>query len=124
MAYTRIHAIKTTVGKSIDYICDPLKTDHSLLISSFGCSPQTAHLEFALNAGKTTAINENKAYHLIQSFAPGEVSFDEAHDIGKELATKVLEGKFSYVIATHIEKDHVHSSYEQLSINNFTTATF
>ena len=46
----------------------------------------------------------NKAYHLIQAFAPGEVSFEEAHQIGKELADKVLEGKYSYVVTTHIDK--------------------
>ena len=51
----------------------------------------------------------NKAYHLIQAFAPGEVSFDEAHQIGKELADKVLEGKYSYVVTTHIDKGHVHN---------------
>lgn len=44
----------------------------------------------------------NKAYHLIQAFAPGEVSFEEAHQIGKELADIVLEGKYSYVVTTHM----------------------
>ena len=72
MAYTRIHAIKATVGKSIDYITDPDKTDGQIYVSSYACSPKTAHLEFALAAGKTSHINDNKAYHLIQSFAPGE----------------------------------------------------
>ena len=74
MAYTKIHAIKATVDKAIDYICSP-----------------------------------NKAYHLIQAFAPGEVSYEEAHRIGKELAGKVLEGKYSYVLTTHIDKGHIHN---------------
>lgn len=47
MAYTRIHAIKATVDKSIAYICNPDKTDGELYVSSFGCSAQTAYLEFA-----------------------------------------------------------------------------
>lgn len=51
----------------------------------------------------------NKAYHLIQAFAPGEVSYEEAHRIGKELADKVLEGKYSYVLTTHIDKGHIHN---------------
>lgn len=109
MAYTRIHAIKATVDKSIAYICNPDKTDGELYVSSFGCSAQTAYMEFAFANGKNIKNGDNLAHHLIQSFAPGEVSFDEAHQIGKELADRLLGGKYSYVIATHIEKDHVHN---------------
>lgn len=109
MAYTRIHAIKATVDKSIAYIRNPDKTDGELYVSSFGCSAQTAYLEFAFANGKNIKNGDNLAHHLIQSFAPGEVSFDEAHQIGTELADKLLGGKYSYVIATHIEKDHVHN---------------
>ena len=109
MAYTRIHAIKATVDKSIAYICNPGKTDGELYVSSFGCSAKTAHLEFAFANGKNIKTGDNLAHHLIQSFAPGEVSFEEAHQIGTELADKLLGGKYSYVIATHIEKDHVHN---------------
>ena len=42
-------------------------------------------------------------------FAPGEVGYEEAHRIGKELADKVLEGKYSYVVTTHIDKGHIHN---------------
>lgn len=47
MAYTKIHAVKATVHKAIAYICNPEKTDENILISSYGCSPETAH--FILN---------------------------------------------------------------------------
>ena len=46
---------------------------------------------------------------MIQSFAPGEVSYEEAHRIGKELADKVLGGKYEYVLTTHIDKGHIHN---------------
>ena len=45
----------------------------------------------------------------IQSFMPGEVSYDEAHMIGQELADRLLDGKYSYVIATHIDHNHIHN---------------
>ena len=109
MAYTKIHAIKATVSKAIDYICNPDKTDGNLLVSSFACSPETAAIDFRFTLSHTNQHDENKAYHLIQSFLPGEVSFEEAHRIGQELADKVLEGKYSYVVATHVDKDHVHN---------------
>ena len=109
MAYTKIHAITATVNKAVDYICNPAKTDEGILISSYGCSPETAAYDFKFALSKTSQSNPNKAYHLIQSFLPGEVSYKEAHQIGVELAGKLLEGKYSYVVTTHIDKGHVHN---------------
>ena len=57
----------------------------------------------------TKQSNKNQAYHLIQSFAKGEVSHEEAHRIGIELADKLLGGKYSYVVATHTDKGHPHN---------------
>ena len=109
MAYTKIHAITATVNKAVEYICNPAKTDEGILISSYGCSPETAAYDFKFALSKTSQSNPNKAYHLIQSFLPGEVSYKEAHQIGVELADKLLEGKYSYVVTTHIDKGHVHN---------------
>lgn len=111
MAVTKIHGIKTTVNKAIDYVCNPEKTDEKIFISSFACSPETAALDFKYTLDHTAdgQNSENKAFHLIQAFEPGEVSFEEAHTIGKELADKVLEGRYSYVLTTHIDKGHVHN---------------
>ncbi len=109
MAYTKIHAIKATVNKAIDYICNPDKTDDKIFISSYACSPETAAYDFKYTLDHCRENSPNKAYHLIQAFAPGEVSFEEAHTIGQELADRVLEGKYSYVVTTHIDKGHVHN---------------
>lgn len=109
MAYTKIHAITATVNKAVDYICNPDKTDEGILISSFGCSPETAAYDFKFALSKTCQSDKNKAYHLIQSFFPGEVSYAEAHRIGVELADKLLEGRYSYVVSTHIDRGHVHN---------------
>ena len=109
MAITKIHAIQATVNKAVDYICNPAKTDGSILISSFGCSPETAAFDFKFALSKTNQADPNKAFHLIQAFMPREVSYKEAHQIGIELADKLLEGKYSYIVATHIDKGHVHN---------------
>ena len=114
MAITKIHAIKATVHKAVDYICDPAKTDESILISSFGCSPETAAYDFKFALSKTSQADTNKAFHLIQSFMPSEVSYKEAHQIGVELADKLLEGKYSYIVSTHIDKGHVHNPHHFL----------
>ena len=109
MAYTKIHAIKATVHKTIAYICNPSKTDNSILVTSFGCSPETAHYDFKFALSKTNQNDEKKAFHMIQSFLPGEVSYEEAHQIGMEFADKLLQGKYNYVLTTHIDKGHVHN---------------
>ena len=109
MAYTRIHAVKATVQKAVDYICDPGKTEGKLYISSFGCAPETAQFDFRFALSKTDRDDKNLAYHLIQSFAPGEVLPQEAHQIGIELADRLLEGKYSYIVSTHVDRGHVHS---------------
>ena len=91
--------------RQIEYICNPDKTDQNLYISSFACSPETAVLDFKYTLDHTHDCrdphNTNKAFHLIQAFSPGEVSYEEAHQIGKELADRLLEGKYSYVLTTH-----------------------
>ena len=91
-AYTKIHAIKATVDKAIEYICNPDKTDEQIYVSSYACAPETAAIDFKYTLDHCRENSPNKAYHLIQAFAPGEVGFEEAHRIGKELADKLLEG--------------------------------
>lgn len=109
MAITKIHAVKATVSKAVDYITDEEKTEGEFYVSSFATTPQTAQYDFKYALSHTDPDDPNLAYHLIQSFAPGEVSAKEAHEIGTELADKLLEGRYSYVIATHVDKGHVHN---------------
>lgn len=117
MAITKIHPIKSTLKKAIDYIVDPAKTDDKLLVSSFGCAVETADLEFEKTRLLAMQKGNNLAHQLIQAFEPGEVSYAQAHEIGRQLADEILGGKYEYVIATHINKEHyVRFAGEQLSI--------
>ncbi len=118
MAYTRIHAIKATVQKALKYICNPEKTDGRILIDSFACGIETAHYDFMDALSKSSGVGDKQAFHLIQSFAPGEVDFDMAHQVGMELADKLLENKYSYVIATHIDKEHCHNHIIFCAVDN------
>ena len=118
MAYTRIHAIKATVQKALKYICNPEKTDGQILIDSFACGIETAHYDFMDALSKSSGVGDKQAFHLIQSFAPGEVHFNTAHQVGIELADKLLENKYSYVIATHIDKEHCHNHIIFCAVDN------
>lgn len=109
MAITTIHPITFSIRQSINYICNPLKTDDSNLLSFFMCSKETAEDDFMFAHRASGKIGKNLAFHLIQAFAPGEVTEDEAHKIGEELAREILGSKYSYVIATHNDKNHIHN---------------
>ena len=109
MAVTKNHAINATLKKALDYICNPAKTDGALLIHSYGCSPETADMEFEWTRQKASEPGPHLARHLIQSFAPGETTPEQAHEIGKQLADEVLGGRFEYVLTTHTDRNHIHN---------------
>ena len=75
MAVTKIKPIKSTLSKALDYIQNPDKTDGKMLVSSFGCSYETADIEFEFTIAQALDKGNNLAHHLIQSFAPGEVDY-------------------------------------------------
>ena len=94
---------------------NPAKTDGGALISSHACMPETAVNEFMLyrqeyleNTGREIE-NEVLVYHVRQAFKPDEITPEEANAIGKELASKLTNDQFAYVVATHIDKQHVHN---------------
>lgn len=117
MAITKIHAIKSTLGKALAYIENPDKTDGQMLVSGYNCEPQTASIDFemtAVLAHKARNLkrkrSRNLAYHLIQSFSPEDaVTPEQAHELGKKLAFEYTGGKYEYVVATHIDKGHIHN---------------
>ena len=109
MAVTKIHPIKTTLKKAIDYICNGDKTDDEIYVTTQLCSRENAHKEFELTKKQFNSRTKTLAHHLIQSFVPEEVSFEEAHQVGIELCEKILGDKYEYVLATHIDKDHINN---------------
>ena len=117
MAVTKIKPIKSTLKKALDYIQNPDKTDGKMLVSSFGCSPETADIEFEFTIAQALNRGNNLAHHLIQSFEPGEVDYKKAHEIGKQLADAVTKGQYEYVLTTHIDKGHVHNHIIFCSVN-------
>ena len=107
MAVTKTHPIKSTLKAAIDYILNPEKTDGKLLASSFGCGLETADIEFAWTREAAGDRGTHLGRHLIQSFAVGETTPEEAHKIGMELAQAVLGGKYEFVLTTHVDNGPV-----------------
>ena len=117
MAVTKIKPIKSTLKKALDYIQNPDKTDGKMLVSSFGCSAETADIEFGFTLSQALDRGNNLAHHLIQSFEPGEVDYQKAHEIGRQLADAVTKGQYEYVLTTHIDKGHIHNHIIFCAVN-------
>ena len=120
MAIVKILPIRTTIEKSISYITDPGKTESCLYVSSENCVPETAAVEFQFILDKAWAGGNTIGRHLIQSFAPGETTPEQAHEIGQKLAAEILGGDYAVVIATHLDRGHIHNHFVWCAVNMVT----
>ena len=120
MAVTKIIPIRATIQNSVAYICNPGKTDDRLLVHSEHCFPHTAGLEFKHYLSQARAGGNTIGRHLIQSFAPGEVTPEQAFEIGKKLADEILGHEYAYVMATHVDCGHVHNHFVWCAANVVT----
>lgn len=124
MATTHLMALRagkgTAVAKAfqriIGYIENPEKTENGSLVTAYKCDPRTAAAEFALDkrnyfmrTGKRGTKADVIAYHLRQSFLPGEITSEDANRLGQELAMRFTKGKHSFIVATHTDKHHLHN---------------
>jgi hypothetical protein len=123
MATTWIKPIHKAKGKSvaatladrIGYADNPDKTDGFEYVKSYGCDYYTAANEFALlkqvyenQTGRDGRSGDIIAYHLRQSFKPGEITPQAALEVGYALAEKFTHGKHPFVAAVHTDKQHIH----------------
>lgn len=120
MAVTKIHPIKSTLNLAIDYITNNEKTDQEILISTHKCHVTTAHTQFLKRRVQEQVHGTVLARHLIQSFLPGEISPELAHEIGLELCKRVLKDEYEFVLSTHIDKGHIHN---HIIFNNVNMVT-
>lgn len=126
MAYTSVipvrrldRAVKYVMNKekttavslqdALDYAANRDKTEQSCFESSYACTLETAFTDMRQTKERWHKSGGVQGYHLVQSFAAGEVTPELAHQIAKELADRVLGGRYEYVIGTHLNTDHIHS---------------
>lgn len=110
MAVTQLYNRTTNLNGLIEYVMNGDKTDEMKYVSGVNCLPETAYEEMMstknrFNKGKEKIIG----YHLIQSFAEGEVTPEVAHELGLEYVNEVFGKDFEVVVATHLNTDNVHN---------------
>ena len=104
------------ISSIINYVKNPEKTNGEQLITSYECDSRMADAEFLFskkqyvrNTGRDRGKDNVIAYHLRQSFAPGEITPEEANRLGQELARRFTKGNHAYIVCTHVDKHHLHN---------------
>lgn len=132
MAVTKIWAFHGRLSTVMDYVMNPEKTqaveeegldvlmayavnedktEKMLYVSGINCEPANAVREFNLvkqQYGKTGGV---LAYHGYMSFAPGEVTAEQAHRIGVEAAEKIWGEKYQVMVTTHLNTQCLHNHF-------------
>ena len=108
--------VGTAITDIIDYVKNPEKTENGRLITSWQCDSRIADSQFFYskqqyirNTGKVRGTDDVIAYHLRQSFRPGEITPEEANRLGYELAKRFTKENHAFIVCTHIDKAHVHN---------------
>lgn len=131
MVITKHFAIhgKSYRRKLIKYILNPEKTNNLALVSDYGMKNfldfpsyeemvQMYHENFISNDTlydfRHDRMEENQrkihAHHIIQSFSPEDhLTPEQINRIGYETVKELTGGKFRFIVATHVDKDHLHN---------------
>ena len=113
MAYDKIRVIHTRLDNSLRYVMNAEKTvdgaTGAVLVGGINCLPETAYRDMMQTKRRWDKVNRPiQGYHLIHSFAPGEVTPEQAQAIGMELARRLVGDRFEAVVSTHTDHAHVH----------------
>ena len=89
---------------------DHFATEEKKFVTGINCTPENAN-EVMLTLLEGVLPSDIQAYHGYQSFKPGEVTPDVAHAIGVQLANELWGEDFPIIVATHIDRGHVHNHF-------------
>lgn len=123
MAATKLIAMHQNKGRSVmqclkdrtDYAMNGDKTEDGKYISSYQCNPELVDLEFAqakkeyLHKTWRQPKGDVLAYQIRQSFKPGEITPEEANEVGYETGMRFTKGKHAFIVATHVDRAHIHN---------------
>ena len=97
---------KTALSQAIDYGMNPSKTHN--LVTGINCVPESAHQEMQATKRRWDKRGGVLGYHIIHSYAPGEVTSEQAHAAGVDFARRLLGDRYEAVVSTHTDREHLH----------------
>ena len=142
MAVTKIWSIKGKIDKVLSYVSNPEKTEYTddelqglrdvmnyamqdyktekqHYVSGINCDPDMARQQMTETKRRFDKLDGIVAFHAYQSFSPGEVTPELAHKIGVELAEKMWGDRFEVIVATHLDREHIHNHLVLNSVSFF-----
>lgn len=97
---------KTALSQAIDYGMNPSKTHN--LVTGINCVPESAHQEMQATKRRWDKRGGVLGYHIIHSYAPGEVTSEQAHAAGVDFTRRLLGDRYEAVVSTHTDREHLH----------------
>ena len=132
MAISKIWSIKTGLSNAINYITNDektnegtykelhnelkyisndFKTEEKLYVTGINCDPNKAKKEFIDTKKRYNKLRGITAFHAVQSFEELDITPEKAHEVGLEFANRVWGNRFQVVVATHLDKEHLHNHF-------------
>ncbi len=121
MAYDKIIPLHARLDHCLDYVLNEEKNSLSYalvyaenpekshqLVTGINCEARTAHQEMQATKRRWDKRGGILGYHLIHSYAPGEVTPEQAHAAGVEFARRLLGDRYEAVVSTHLDREHYH----------------
>jgi hypothetical protein len=115
MHQNKVRSVMWCLKDRTDYAMNGEKTDEGKYISSYQCNPELVDLEFAqakkeyLHKTWRQPKGNVIAYQIRQSFKPGEITPEEANEVGYETGMRFTKGKHAFIVATHVNRVHIHN---------------
>ena len=98
-----------SLEEAVDYALNRAKTEQDLFESAIACTCATAFEDMCRIKEMWHKTGGVQGFHLVQSFAAGEVTPELAHRIGLEFARQLLQGRYQAVVSTHLNTGHIHN---------------
>ncbi len=117
MAVTKIWKVKDRLDITIDYAVNGEKTEERLYVSGINCMPDTALQEMRNIKKQFFKTNGIQCFHGVQSFVKGEVTPEQAHEIGIKLAQELWGNRFQVIVTTHLNTDNLHNHFVLNSVS-------
>ena len=101
----------------MEYATNKDKTEQRYFVTGVNCDPTTARDEMMIAKSQWNDESEIVCYHGFQSFKHGEVTPEQAHEVGVKLAKKMWGDRFQVIVATHLNTDCLHNHFVVNSIS-------
>ena len=145
MATTKIWPVHDSLKRLVDYAGNPEKTEYRDLrqalhyatdpekvsgeermffVTGINCDADRAYEQMSAVKKRFGKDDGNVAYHAYQSFKPGEVTPEQCHAIGLELARELWGSDYQVLVATHLDRNHLHNHFLLNSVSFRTGKKF